>query len=304
MSDTIVKTVTISLEGLEPVTIEGEKAKLHLEESNKQLKLYVPQDRRHRELCFVTALPNRLAAYLGIQKPEAVKVLGDLLRSSASILDQVFEDYGIVPLPWPEPIEQGATNPESLESDEEDVGHLTPVLTSTQPSVSRERTPERGHDTFQRNTSARLRLGSRTDSPNETETNSSYGRSTFTSATSSFTGSSDTPRSSLTPAPVSVRLQEAPIQPLPNAPYVALLNYVIAAAAAHVLQTLGLPPLAEQPEPIQLPDTAFGLRSENPIAHDIKVGAAGELYVCAQKHSLRCSYADHFDPRSSNFSVI
>lgn len=81
---------------------------------------------------------------------------------------------------------------------------------------------------------------------------------------------------------MSVTLQEAPIQPLPNAQYLALLNYVIAAAAAAALQTLGLPPLAEQPEPIELSDTTFGRLSENALARDIKVGAAGELYVCGQ----------------------
>ena len=228
-------------------------------------------------------------------------MLGDLFKTSASILDQLLEEHGIVPLPWPEPIEQGAPNLDTLESDEEDVGHLPLVLTSTQPSGSRESTPERGRDTSQRTTNATPRLGSRTDSSHGRETEFSYGRSTFTPATPSFTGSLNTPRSSLTPAPVSMRLQEEPVQPLPNAQYIALLNYIIAAAAAAALQTLGLPPLAEQPEPTQLSDTAFGRRSENPLAHDIKVGAAGELYVCGRKHTLQSSYADHFLLRSSNF---
>ena len=103
VSDTIVKTVTISLEGLEPVTIEGEKAKLHIEEANNHLKIFVPQERRDRELCFVTVLPDRLAAYLGIREREAVKVFGDLLNGSTSILDDILEEHGIVPLPWTEP---------------------------------------------------------------------------------------------------------------------------------------------------------------------------------------------------------
>ena len=209
-----------------------------------------------------------------------------------------------MPLPWPEPIEHGVPSRETLESEEEDGVQLPSVQTSTQPSGSRESTPERGRDTFQRTENTTPRLGSRNDSSYGRETEFSYGRSTFTSAMPSFTGSLNTPRSSLTPAPTSVRLQEAPIQTLPNAQYIALLNYVIAHATADVLQTLSLPPLAEQPEPIQLPDTAFGRRSENPIAHDIKIGAAAELYVCAQQYSFKCSYADHFDLRSSNFWVI
>ena len=277
VSDTIVKTVTISLEGLEPVTIEGEKAKLHIEETNNHLKIFVPQERRDRELCFVTVLPDRLAAYLGIREREAVKVFGDLLNGNTSILDDILEEHGIVPLPWTEP-----ANQENLENDEEDVSEARPDLTPRKPSGLRENTPERGRDTFQRTNNATPRLGSRTNSSYGRETEFSYGRSTFTPATPSFTGSLNTPRSSLNPAPVSVTLQEAPIQPLPNAQYLALLNYVIAAAAAAALQTLGLPPLAEQPKPIELSDTTFGRRSENALARDIKVGAAGELYVCGQ----------------------
>ena len=96
MCDAIVKTVTISLEGLEPVTIEGEKPKLHIGETNNRLRLCVPQERGDRELCFLKILPDKLAAYLDIREPEAVKVLGDLFKSSASILDQLLEEHDIV----------------------------------------------------------------------------------------------------------------------------------------------------------------------------------------------------------------
>ena len=283
MSDTIVKTVTISLAGMEPVTIEGEKARLHMEETNNHLKLYVPQERKQREVCFCKVLPDKLAAYLGIRELEAVKVLGDILNSSASVIDEILEEHGIVPLPWTETIQQSTPSYENLENDEEDVGEARPGLTSRQLSGSRESTPERGRDTSQRTSYARPRLGSSTNSSYGRETSFSYGRSPFTPATSGFNGSLNTPRSSLTPTRVSVQLQAAPIQTLPNVEYVALLNYVIAAAAAAALQTLNLPPLAEQFEPPELIDTSFGIRSENPIAHDIKVGAAGELYVCSLK---------------------
>ena len=283
VSDTIVKTVTISLAGLEPVTIEGEKAKLHMEENNNHLKLYVPQEKRQRELCFLKVLPDKLAAYLGIREQEAVKVLGNVLNGSASIVSELLEEHGIVPLPWTEPIQRSTPSHENLESDEGDVGEARRGVTSRQPSGSREVTPERGRNTSQRTSNARPRLGSHSNSSYGRETEFSYGRSPFTPATSGFTGSLNTPRSSLTPTRVSVQLQAAPIQTLPNVEYVALLNYVIAAAAAAALQTLGLPPPGEYFEPPELVDTSFGIRSENPIAHDIKVGAAGELYVCSLK---------------------
>ena len=283
VSDKIVKTVTISLEDLNPVTIEGEKAKLHVEEINNHLKLFVPHEKRDRELCFLKHLPDRLAAYLGLQNPEAVKVLGDLLKSSACVLDQLLDEHGIVQLPWSEPAQQNASSHESWENDEEIVGQSRLVLAARPPSNSRGTTPERGRDTFQRISDSTPRPGSRASSAYDTETNSSYGRSSFTPATLSFTSSLNTPTSSLTPARASVRLEATPIQPIATAEYIALLNYVIAAAAATAMQTLGLPPLAEQCEPIELSDTTFGRRSDNQIAHDIKIGAAGELYVCSPR---------------------
>ena len=279
MSDTIVKTVTISLGELEPVTIEGEKAKLHMEETNNHLKLYVPQAKRERELCFLNDLPDKFAAYLGIQEQEAAMVLGKVLNGSTSIADETLDRHGIVRLSWTEPIQQDIPSHENLESDEEDVDEAPPGLTSRQPSGLRGSTPERGRDTSQRTSNPRSRLGSGTNSSYGRETEYSYGRSGFTSTTSSFTDSLNIPRSSLTPTRISVQLQAESIETPPNAEYVVLLNYVIGAAAAAALQTLDLPPLAEQSEPPELVDTSFGIRSENPIAHDIKVGAAGELYV-------------------------
>ena len=278
LSDTIVKTVTISLEGLEPVTIEGEKAKLHLEETNNHLKLYVPQEKRDRELGLIKILPYKIATYLGIEEQEAVTVFGNLLKGSTSIVDEMLDEHGIVPLAWTEPVQQSTPIHENVESDEEDEESRL-GLTSRRPSSSRGNTPERRHDTSQRTSSARPRLGSSTNSSYGRETDSSYRRSSFTPATSGFTSSLNTPRSSLTPARVSVQLQAAPIETLPNIEYIALLNYVIAAAAAAALQTLGLPPPAEHFEPPELTESCFGKRVDNAIAHDIKVGAAGELYV-------------------------
>ena len=281
MSDTIVKTVTISLEGLEPVTIEGEKARLHIEETNNHLKLYVPQEKRDREVCLVKVLPARLVAYLGIREREAVEVFGHLLNVSTSVIDEILDDHGIVPLPWTEPIQQSIPSHEIPEDDEEDVSEARPGLITREPSSSRYNTPERGRDSFQRASNSRPRLASGTNSSYERETESSHGRSAFTPATSGLTDTMNTPRSSLTPRRVSVQLQAESIETPPNAEYVALLKYIISAAAAVALQTLGLPPLAEHFEPPELVDTSFGIRSENPIAHDIKVGAAGELYVCS-----------------------
>ena len=58
------------------------------------------------------------------------------------------------------------------------------------------------------------------------------------------------------------------------------------------------------PEPIEHSDALFGKRSENQMAHDIKIGAAGELYVSHLQIPIPDS-TDHIDCRPLNaFSIL
>jgi hypothetical protein len=97
---------------------------------------------------------------------------------------------------------------------------------------------------------------------------------------SSFSSRPSTPRSDQ-PATFSVNSSESE--------YRRLLNSVIAAAKAKKggfpargvfnLDDL-LNALPNESEPVLTSyDLPFGVRSENQLAHDMKVGAAGELYV-------------------------
>ena len=66
--------------------MEGASAKLHIEESDNCLRLYVPRDSTERELCFLKGLPEGLATYLGIKEVKAVKVLGDILKATSGFV--------------------------------------------------------------------------------------------------------------------------------------------------------------------------------------------------------------------------
>lgn len=70
-----------------------------------------------------------------------------------------------------------------------------------------------------------------------------------------------------------------------NTKYKALLDYVITSVSGGECRmrermiTELISSKDQNTTPVTLSDTPFGVRSENQIRHDIKLGAAGELYV-------------------------
>ena len=77
-------------------TVEQLKSKLHLDESNGTLKLYVPNDESDRELCYLQHLPKRLLRFLSISDPAAEAVISAIMNSSRfSVVDEILKDAGI-----------------------------------------------------------------------------------------------------------------------------------------------------------------------------------------------------------------
>ena len=192
-SDGIARTITLSLDGIEPVTVEGANAKLHIEESDNCLRLYVPRDSTERELCFLKGLPEGLATYLGVKEIKAVKVLGDILKAtSALVISELLEEHGIDRLPWPDHVQHNVSSNETQESD-----HLTPE----RPSYPRPSTPVQGSRSPRHASTPRTSFSSQIESPFNTDT--------YLPASPSFLESANTPRSSLSPAPTPVQVESA-----------------------------------------------------------------------------------------------
>lgn len=275
-SSGISKTITLSLNGINPVTVEGARASLHIEEDDSQLRLYVPKDERLQELCFINSLPKGLVNYLGIDDLAAIKVFGDVLKARPVVIDDLLVELSIIRLRWPDPGYHPAPSDQSFEDNAGNGANAALSLAPSQPSYSRSSTP--GPSTPRPASSASSSFASRTDY--------SYERSIYTPATSSFTGSMTTPRSSLTPVPTAARAEMSSTDAINNERYIALLDYVIASANGgecliRVRMTAEITSSIDQnATPVALSDTPFGIRSENQIQHDIKLGAAGELYVC------------------------
>ena len=195
--------------------MKGASAKLHIEESDNRLRLYVPRDSTERELCFLKGLPEGLAAYLGIKEIKAVKVLGDVLKAtSAVVISELLEEHAIDRLPWPDPVQHSVSSNETQASED---------LTPEPPSHPRASTPVQTPRSPRPTSTPRTSFSSQIESP--------YNSDTYLPASPSFLASIHTPRSSLSPAPTPVQGDSARRQSIGNDEYVSLLSFVIAAAA-------------------------------------------------------------------------
>jgi hypothetical protein len=257
--------------------VEGARSILHIEEDEKQLRFYVPKDRKDRELCFLNTLPSRLVSHLGINDRAAVKAFGDVFKANAYVLDDLLTELGLMRLPWTDPVSHRIPGDESPEDARVSASHDTLSTYLEQPRQSRASTP--GSDPYiPRYASSSNALGSRTSTPFWYENNVS------TPISQSSTLVPTTPRSGLTPVPTAAGAGISS-DGINNTKYKALLDYVIASVSGgecRICETMitELTPSKDQnATPVALSDTPFGVRSENQIRHDIKLGAAGELYV-------------------------
>lgn len=273
-SQGIFKTITINLEGTH-VSVQGAKATLHIEEDTR-FRFYVPQDPKDRERCYLTQLPRKLVAQLSILDLTAVKVFGDVLNARLSV-DDILDDYGVVKVQGIEPMNR--TEP-IHHPFEDEVAALAPAVSDQMIELPHHLTPS----TPTRVSSVVRSMRSPSPSPRVTSrSESSIDEGLLTPRTQSNTRGSGTPRSSLSPSPAGGRGRTRFVDDSRNDEYRKLLDSVINAAAvaafpAHV-QTASA--TAPNVDPIILTENVFGRRSENQMSHDVKIGAAGELYVCS-----------------------
>lgn len=135
-SDGISKTVTISING-EQRSVLGAKGKIHIEEIDDKLQIYVPRDQRERELCYLVQFPPKLASHLNISEQIGIKVLGDLLKASIVVVKDVLIDHGIVQVPGLlESVRYITPREESDESNLDEITRRASRLTLIQRSES------------------------------------------------------------------------------------------------------------------------------------------------------------------------
>ncbi|RDL38725.1 uncharacterized protein BP5553_03065 [Venustampulla echinocandica] len=246
-------------ESVETVTVEVHKSKLHISEDSGVLKMYVPKDRKDQELCFLQLLPTKLFNEVMMGKKtnnstvasdsEAVRIIAALFMSSDEVVCDLLDDA-----------DHSRVNRE-IELDappREDRGQRAEESASSPGSRLLSPTPPSCYRTNYRAATPTYRQPS----------------------TSSFISRPSAPQRN-EPSPFSDNSGQAE--------YRRLLSNVIAAAksqrggfptrgAFNLDNLLNALPIESDAEPVSY-GLPFGVRSENQLAHDMKIGAVGELYA-------------------------
>lgn len=240
-TDNIVMTVGLELNG-RVIEAQSTTGTLHIEDDDSSLKLYVPKDEKDREICFFTQLPERLVSHWAISDRAAVKIIGDALTASTYALDGILREYGITELPGLRPAEDA----EIGEGGKDYIGPTSRTITA---GVT--------------NTSAKLSTPS-----------------TLSSAATAPAGLAFTQSRAIAPEEA-----EDVVNRSGASEYEALLDRVIRAVEqvdlpVHETFTSHTTDPTNSAGAAADPDILFGVRTQDAMAHDMKIGAAGELYVC------------------------
>lgn len=254
-TDEITKMVSLELYG-RVIAKQSTIGTLHIEEDDSGLKLYVPKGRKDQVICFFTQLPERLVSHWAISDRAAVKVIGDALTASTYALDGILLEHGISEIP-------GLRPAEDAEPGEERNDYIGATSRSSETITARATNSSAKHK-------SPLALSWEATAP---------------------TGSADSQSRATTPEEFNFSAQPKTIEAgdIVNrshaSEYKALLDRIVHAAEDNVL-----PPYeifanhtSDSTDPTAATadsDILFGVRSQDAIAHDMKIGAAGELYVC------------------------
>ena len=232
-------------------TARQQKAKFHLDEAREPLRLFVPQDKRDREVCYLRQLPSRLLRFLGIFDAAAESVVNGIVNArSISIVNEILKDAGVLDvtnIPRPRDFHD---NEESNTSDR------TPTPTE---AGSTRRSPSPPHS---------RPLSETTFEPDIIRQSSTPAQRPRRQPTvfSDFNPSEPT-------SPVFEFSHDRQ--------YAALLDRVISAASQMELPEHGVSASSGSrhglPETVGAFQTIFGARS---LDRNNEVGAAGELLVC------------------------
>lgn len=244
LSDSISNTISLILNE-KIIASESTHGVLHLHDSEDHIRLYLPRDKKKQELSYLTQVPERFVSYFGIKDPGAAKVFGDVLKSSLNVLDDVLTSHGIVLVPG-----VAAQPPPDNETSASSVGSVGDLpIANLRPS-----TPSSASNTVVEDVT--LSTASVTDVSGVRAQSVPFARAAVPSTQPAFTWEN---------------VSEARVNPS-DEKYRALLDHVIQSAGSDRQN------LSFSDEPF-LSDEVFGVRATNQLLHDMKIGAAGELYV-------------------------
>jgi hypothetical protein len=269
------------------ITVERAKSNLHIDEDQEPLQIYVPANKDDRECCYLMELPRQLLSVFGVPNSAGDRVICAILQaSSPSVLDRLLETEGIGCVPGIEPVAQDTFN-----DYESQAVHI---------------------DASETRSSSTTVIGSSDGGLNATDHRATLSYQQVQLTHRMHDGTANSSVHSLAggthiyepwPDQLSTELPTTPLRHLQfhstgsanpqetgggssSGEYHKLLDNIIKRASTVSLSDQGffdfeamLGSLPSNPGSSPDHDAISGVRSQNQIAHDIKVSAAGELFV-------------------------
>ena len=241
--------------------------------SETNLEVYLPKDEDDRDVCMLQQLPKELARYFEVTDEKGIKVIGDTLQPKVALLDRLLKEAGVITLSNVTPIEVQELS--LLWNEQSQTSAETPT-----PETSRANTPPHIQSTH---------LLTPDPTPSRTERAHSAPRAHELRPPPFLNGNdprSDNARASSAPPIADTDLPPPVVQAPPPARdgYKRLLRKVIEAANQTVFSDNLEDWSVTNADTIfgaegAIEDNMFGIRVENKTAHDIRIGAVGELFV-------------------------
>lgn len=239
-------------------SVQSDSGSVHIEEVSNVLRIYVPRDDSDRQRCYSLDLPQALARYFGLRDSTAPFAFSSVFLTPENLIDGFLDRHEIVRI--------SPDISQHPESESPDTTSLEAHAEGDDVISGSEETEEGGEG-----------IGTPRDTPCPSpETAAELSRTIAT-----YYRTSTPPLQLFTvPHPDRASPDTVPRPVSENHRYIQLLDKVIGLAHSLTLTEALRRPLSNVGSNENTShNLVFGVRSENPLAHDIKIGAAGELFV-------------------------
>lgn len=240
---------------------------VHIEVQSDTLKIYIPRDPLDQEKCYRTELPKVLSRHLGIRDEKALQTFRTIFTTSEEILESVLNDDGVIPFSLPDSQEAESQSSDGADSDTISINsHTLSGEDLGQESTFNSRTTD----------SSPANHGIRNMTPGST-------RSTRFPQNDRSTHRAYQPQRAIhhnVVSPSPGRINPDLGTTIAQTRYTeALTNVVNQARGASFRGTLQTPANTIRNNRNNVSGYDFSIESPHRLERDIKVGAAGELYV-------------------------
>ncbi|KAL4919682.1 hypothetical protein BDW62DRAFT_209621 [Aspergillus aurantiobrunneus] len=240
MSGGFKKTLELRLNEV-VATVHSDTGLVHVDNSQDELRVYIPRNPKDRQRCYCLHLPQALARYFELRDPAASMMLQLVFSTGEEFIEDLLDGNGIIRLP------SGILDPGEVD----DISQFEHIDTLDDIPSALPLRPESREDSL------------------AVEITSSHRRAVSPRSRPVTVSHPDA-------WPISPHGAEPPLS---ESPYVQLLDQVLRVARQITLrEALQRPQAAVSNQATVAHELAFGIRSNNQTEHDQKIGAAGELF--------------------------